>query len=642
MKSVSELFFVCDNCNHKEKPSFDLSKKIGDDEATQADFPSHCSNTMRITILEVEIEEKLSINTENTQWSVIEILKIYFQKAIDDPSLGEKFETVYSALMDESEDTNDLLRLQSLKNNLKPALKTILGAEGDIITPLTLGTGTINNLLNAAKSRITKPSKPKFFNFDADRRIENMDVLSVGVDIGSSTSHLVFSNLKLQRETGFLNMSNRFNIIKREILYEGTIIDTPLIDSKTIDIEAVVAFCNEEYKKAGYDSGDVITGAVIVTGETAKKSNAIEIVERLSSETGKFVSATAGPNYESMLAAMGSGATALSQERQNTILSVDVGGGTSNLAISSHGQILSTSCINVGGRLLGIDEEFTIWRIEDPTRIIMNDLGIDYKVGDTILEKDVKNICKSYTDSLIEVMLGVAESSIAKTLMMTEDLDISVKIDEIMFCGGVSEYIYGEVGAYNDIGRYIAKGLKEHVFSIPVVEPRNKIRATVIGAGSYSLAVSGSTCFYDETIQFPLENVPILKVQARKDDDPEKITKKIQQAYQKFDMKEGEDLVGLYFDDIPIIHRDQYLPAFVKAIETALPKSTSDKQLVLLLFRFDMGGMVGRTLKKETSIKDNFMSLDELQLEEGDYIDIGAPLHEGHSFPVTVKSLAFK
>ena len=132
-------------------------------------------------------------------------------------------------------------------------------------------------------------------------------------------------------------------------MYEGRIINTPFLDDKTIDIDKLADFLKEEYKRAGIDPADIQTGAVVVTGETAKKHNAKQIVEALSNDAGKFVAATAGPNFESLIAAMGSGATTRSKDYNNTILSCDIGGGTSNIAISKNGEIISTSCISVGG-----------------------------------------------------------------------------------------------------------------------------------------------------------------------------------------------------------------------------------------------------------------------------------------------------
>ena len=64
--------------------------------------------------------------------------------------------------------------------------------------------------------------------------INEIEILSVGVDVGSSTSHLVFSNLFLKRDQR--SVTRRFNIEQRDIIYEGRIIHTPLLDDNTIDI----------------------------------------------------------------------------------------------------------------------------------------------------------------------------------------------------------------------------------------------------------------------------------------------------------------------------------------------------------------------------------------------------------------------
>ncbi|MHA2358544.1 MAG: ethanolamine ammonia-lyase reactivating factor EutA, partial [Candidatus Heimdallarchaeaceae archaeon] len=393
---------------------------------------------------------------------------------------------------------------------------------------------------------------PEILSQSNDDIGEYLNVLSVGIDVGSSTSHLVFSGLTLRREQSFMNMSNRFHLINRKLIYEGNIIDTPLLDRFTIDVDAVVKFFEEEYEKAGITTEMVDTGAVIVTGETAKKQNAEEIVRRLSSTSGKFVSAAAGPNFESLLGAMGSGIVDQTLEDGTTVMNIDVGGGTSNLAISSKGQVTSTSCINVGSRLLGIDKDFKIWRIDEPTELLFKELGLDYKIDDIISEKDVKLVAKEYANALIEVMKGPAKTKVAKNLMMTEDLDFSIPIEGYSFSGGVAEFIYGTENTYEDIGVYLAEEIQSlmKVHNLPIVEPKNKIRATVIGAGSFSLSVSGSTCYFDKSILFPLENIPVINVNIRKENySPENLKKEIELAFRRFDMKEGEDLVALYFKD---------------------------------------------------------------------------------------------
>jgi len=140
---------------------------------------------------------------------------------------------------------------------------------------------------------------------------------------------------------------------------------------------------------------------------------------------------------------------------------------------------------------------------------------------------------------------------------------------------------------------------------------------------------------------FPLENIPVINVNIRKENfTPEKLKKEIEIAFRRFDMKEGEDLVALYFKD-PIYRNNFYLTDFAKAIEEALPNSIANKKMVILIFDQDMGGSVGIALRRDTSLQDNLICMDELELEEGDWIDIGAPLYSGQAFPVTVKSLVF-
>jgi len=470
---------------------------------------------------------------------------------------------------------------------------------------------------------------------------ERIELLSVGVDVGTSTSHLAFSNLVLERDAK--SPSKRFEIKERSIIYKGKIIDTPLLDNDTIDVERLSAFFEDEYKRAGIDSADIQSGAVIVTGETAKKDNAKQIVEALSEESGNFVAATAGANFESLLTAMGSGAVERSRQYKKTILSCDIGGGTSNIAISRNGRVLSTSCISVGGRLLGVRPEGRIWKIDEPAMEVMREIGLHYKIGDQIPEKDIARIATRFAEILIEVMSGPATSSLAKRLMLTDDPDFPGRIDEYMFSGGVAELIYGGNGSYKDMGQILANkinGLKSKL-TAPVIEPENKIRATVIGAGAYSLSISGSSGFMDNKISFPLRNVPVIRVDI--DDSQlthDHIVSQIRQAFKRFDINEGEEIVALYFNNPARAYYPE-LELFAKSIEAALVNSIHNKIPIILIFEKDIACGVGNVIRRETGLKTNLLALDELILKEGDWIDIGEPLVNGQVFPVTVKSLIF-
>ena len=85
---------------------------------------------------------------------------------------------------------------------------------------------------------------------------------------------------------------------------------------------------------------DVDSGAVILTGEAIKRKNAQAIDELFAAEAGKFVCATAGHKLECTLAAHGAGAVKLSQERGECLLHVDIGGGTTKLALIDNGAFV--------------------------------------------------------------------------------------------------------------------------------------------------------------------------------------------------------------------------------------------------------------------------------------------------------------
>ena len=471
--------------------------------------------------------------------------------------------------------------------------------------------------------------------------INEIEILSVGVDVGSSTSHLVFSNLVLIRDQR--SITKRFNIAERNIIYVGSIIHTPLLDDNTIDIVRLTDFFQEEYRRAGIDPADIQTGAVIVTGESARKQNARQIAEALSHDAGKFVAATAGPNFESLIAAMGSGAAARSKIDGKTILSCDVGGGTSNLAITRNGETLSTSCVSVGGRLLGVDPKGKIWRMDEPAAMVMADLGLKHQIGDRISRADIERIVGRFADILYEVMTGPATSSLARALMLTADLNFPNRIDEYAFSGGVAELMYGGLNNFDDIGHMLADkiNLMTPELGVPVIELPNKIRATVIGAGAYSMSISGCSGFKDEKVSFPIRNVPVIRVDVDQDRlSAEHVIAQIKTSFRRFDMEEGDETMALYFKD-PVRVSYPQLELFAKSIESALPNTINNKLPVILIFETDIACSVGNVIRRETEVKTNLLSLDELKLTEGDWIDIGEPLVEGQVFPVTVKSLVF-
>ena len=177
---------------------------------------------------------------------------------------------------------------------------------------------------------------------------------SVGIDIGTSTTQLVVSDLTLENRANPFSVP-RIAITDKEIVYRSGIHFTPLLSDTVIDARGVRDIVAEEYRRAGLQRDQVQTGAVIITGETARKENAREVLAALSEFAGDFVVATAGPDLESILAARGAGADEYSKENHTQVLHYDIGGGTSNLALYNRGRLCATSCLDIGGRLVKIE-----------------------------------------------------------------------------------------------------------------------------------------------------------------------------------------------------------------------------------------------------------------------------------------------
>ena len=480
-------------------------------------------------------------------------------------------------------------------------------------------------------------------------KLLDKDIISIGIDIGTSTTHMVFSKLTLKEDP--LSNTRKYMISNREILYKSPIYLTPLKDFQTIDEIKLEMLLNEEYRKSGISIDKIDTGAVIITGETARKENADAVLNLMSENAGKFVAATAGPNLESVLSCHGAGITDYSLTNKKTILHTDIGGGTSNIALAKEGTILATACINVGGRLLTFDKEGIITKIENAAEITAKNLGVSLELGKKIKENEINKICDKLTDCLMEVLFNPSPyTKLTQDLLMTDPLfKDSVylsSLDEISFSGGVAEFIYNlktNEDDYNDLGKNLAKSIINKIknYDINLHSPKEKIRATVIGAGQYSMEVSGSTTFISPTSPFPLKNLPVIAPYIdRSRFSQNHVIDAIKDAYNRMDTLEGSNIVALSFKNpVGIVYNK--IKEFVQGIEKALPQTLEKKLPLILLFDSDIGKSVGNILKRETNIQSDVISIDEIVVREGDFLDIGEPIIANQVVPVIVKSLIF-
>src|SRR5262250_377475 len=286
-------------------------------------------------------------------------------------------------------------------------------------------------------------------------------VLSVGVDIGSSTSHLVFSRIVLER------LDSRYVVTIRETFYQSDILLTPYAAEEEIDAAALGAFIERQYQDAKVDPDEIDTGALILTGVAVRRSNARKIGELFAREAGKMVAVSAGDNLETVMAAYGSGAVARSIRDKSTVMNVDIGGGTSKIAVCADGKVIDLTAIDVGARLVCLDDAGRIVRIEEAARWFAAELGMTLKLGATLSPEHANALAARMADRLFEAMRGGSE------LCRLDPLSYRGTIDQVTFSGGVSEYIYGrETTSFGDLGMLLAQEIRARVESWgPSIEP---------------------------------------------------------------------------------------------------------------------------------------------------------------------------
>ena len=474
---------------------------------------------------------------------------------------------------------------------------------------------------------------------------DNVELVTVGVDVGSSTSHLMFAKVHLQRLTTAL--SSRFVVVNREVLWRSPILLTPYLPDNTIDVGFLQKFIEAGYNEAGLKRTDIDSGAVILTGEALKRKNAEAITHLFAEESGKFVCASAGHHLECAMAAHGSGAIALSRKGHNNVLNIDIGGGTTKLGMCQGGQLVATAAIEVGGRLIAFDDEGRMIRIEGPAFVHAKAAGVDLEMGKKLTEDEKKKIARTMVSALLPAVMQKDPEGITKDLLVTDPLPKTPVPDLITFSGGVSEFIYGrETKDHNDLGLYladaIAEALAEGRLPYKPMDPGQGIRATVIGASQFSVQVSGNTIYISNEEALPVRNIPVLRPNVSLDGDIDSVivTEEIQKALTRFDYREGEMAVALAFQwhGDPLHAR---LKALADGICGGLPETIKGGQALILMLDGDIGKTIGNILTRECGVRADIISVDGVALKEFDFVDIGEMIRPTNVVPLVIKSLLF-
>ena len=231
---------------------------------------------------------------------------------------------------------------------------------------------------------------------------DHITLVSVGIDIGSAGTQVLFSRVSLRRRGE--DLSSRYFVVARETLYQSPVALTPYLSETRIDERALGAIVDAAYASASIHPDNVDAGAVILTGEALRRENAQAIADVLADQVGEFVCAAAGHHMEAMLAAYGSGAAKASHDLGKRILNIDIGGGTTKLAIVEAGKIVATAAFHVGGRLLVVDSARRITRLDPGGQRLAVAAGFDWKLGDVVSETDVERVAEKMADIIVEAV----------------------------------------------------------------------------------------------------------------------------------------------------------------------------------------------------------------------------------------------
>jgi ethanolamine utilization protein EutA len=496
---------------------------------------------------------------------------------------------------------------------------------------------------------------------------------SVGIDIGSTTSHFAISRLTLRPVSS--DPDSKLEVKRREILYLSDIIFTPFKGSDQIDGEEINRFIKNGYSKIGLKPTEVDVGAVIVTGVAARKDNAELVASSISDLAGDFVCVTAGPKLEAILSAFGSGAVALSSEHHDhgpdhghgeadhdhdhglgerdqhehvaeTVMNVDIGGGTTKIAIARHGKIIETSALNIGARLIKWDENGLITGIEPPVLKLASDVRTNLEIGKKLDPKVIEMIAEKLVSMLFEFILflngrgSLSEST--RDLLIIEAPKHRKNVDRIIFSGGVSEYIYGhDKTERGDMGAIMGRLIAERYLKddLQVGKPSQFIRATVIGASHYTAQISGNTIFLSNIEDLPIKNalmIPVLMPDNLQHVHSGTIASKFLSALEPYDEHE---LVAFQVNSGMLGHDG--VRALSAGIVEALGKRLVSGRPLILLFNANIGRQVGLSLKERHKITSSVICVDEIQPEGMAYVDIGRPVEQSGPVPVVIKSLIF-
>jgi ethanolamine utilization protein EutA len=478
---------------------------------------------------------------------------------------------------------------------------------------------------------------------------DHVSLMSVGIDIGSSGTQVIFSRINLRRLGE--DLSSRYFVVSRETLFQSGVALTPYRSEEHIDEAKLGAIIDDSYAAARIDPGSIDTGAVILTGEALRRENAQAIAGIIAEKGGDFVCATAGHHMESMLAAYGSGAAAVSSAERKRILNIDIGGGTTKLAVVERGKVTVTAAVHIGGRLQvvepGADGRGRIVRLDPAGKTHARRAGFRWNRGDAVNLADLDAVAEGMADTLVSALATRPLPHDVAHLYLTDPILDFGAIDGMMFSGGVGEYVYArEDRDFGDMGRRLGRAIRRRVdagaFPWPLLPAGECIRATALGASEYSVQLSGNTCYISMPgALLPRHNLQVLQPDYVCTDaiDPDAVAAAIRRHLVAFDVEEEREIaLAFRWQGAPAYAR---LAGFAEGIRRALAGRMARRQPIYIMLDGDVAQTLGAIMREELEVASEILVIDGVVLMDFDYIDLGRIRLPSNTVPVTIKSLVF-
>jgi ethanolamine utilization protein EutA len=474
---------------------------------------------------------------------------------------------------------------------------------------------------------------------------DHVSLTTVGIDIGSSGTQVIFSRVNLRRLGE--DLSSRYYVVSRETLFQSAVALTPYRSEEHIDEEKLGAIIDAAYNAAGIDPADIDTGAVILTGEALRRENAKAIAGIVAEKGGDFVCATAGHHMESMLAAYGSGAATVSNAEHMRILNIDIGGGTTKLAVVEHGKVTATAAVHIGGRLQVIDHDGRIVRLDPAGKYHAERAGFAWSRGDVAGAADLGTVAEGMADMLVAAVAARPLPHDVAHLYLTDPIADFGPIDGVMFSGGVGEYVYGrEDRDFGDLGRRLGHAIRRRIDAgaLPwrLLPAGECIRATALGASEYSVQLSGNTSYISAPgALLPRRNLQVLLPDYVPTEaiDPDAVAAAIRRHMVAFDVADDREVaLALRWQGVPSYER---LAGFAEGIRCGLADRIAKRQAIYIMLDGDVAQTLGAILREELDVTSDILVIDGVVLMDFDYIDLGRIRMPSNTVPVTIKSLVF-